>query len=88
MEKINKMYKCEVIEVTTPTPSTSSNENGTIDETGGGTTSTEDGTATSPSSSSTTAPTDRPTERPPNPTGVYPVLEFLGGLYQMWNTGK
>lgn len=50
-------------------------------------TTTEESTSVSPSTEDgSTDSTSAPTERPPN--NSYPVLEFLSGLYNVWNTGK
>lgn len=80
LAKVNKMYKCEIVETTT-TPEAET----TTEESTGVLPSTEYGTG---SIESTTPPTAIPLERPPNNSNSYPVLEFLSGLANAWNLGK
>lgn len=73
LAKINKMYKCPQIDTTT-TPETT----------------TEPSTSVTPTSEwgASTDSTTVPTERPPNNSNNYPLLEILSSLYQTWNAGK
>lgn len=83
LAKINKMYKCENIETTT-LPETTTEESTSVSP------SPENGSVygnSGPTESSTSS-TVVPTERPPNSNNSYPVLEFLSGLYNVWNAGK